>query len=194
MSEPALGPPPEGWEAFFETHVDSLLRAAAGILRNSTSRGSDAEDVVSRVLTRLIARGLPAGNSLAYVITSVRNAAVDELRKLRFHSDTDVDPNRLVGEDDIESEVDAGLLIDDVLDALDQLPDKEATAIRGKFLEERPWQDVARDVGVSTSHGVAKIVNRGLATIRKMPRFAGLVQPNTVNPSRATGTQSGTTS
>jgi len=175
VSDDSLGPPPEGWESFHEANVDALLRAAAGVLGSSSEQGDDAEDVVSQVLTRLIATGVPqTGSARAYVLTSVRNEARDRVRRRKHHADGIGTLDVLQRTDDMELTVGDDMLLADVLDALDQLPERERTAIQGKFLDERPWREVAAEVGVTTSQGFMKIVNKGLGRIRKTPRFAGL--------------------
>lgn len=52
-----------------------------------------------------------------------------------------------------------------VLQALESLPDDEREAIRGRVMDERGYEDIARQFGVSESV-VRKRVSRGLARLR----------------------------
>lgn len=191
-----LGPPPEGWAVFFANNGAVMLGVAAGILGRNAARGASAEDVVSKVIVKLIKRGIPDDvNARAYVLTAVRNAAYDERKPLKRHTDEDVLLDDRVGIHGIEEDVDDQLLIDQVVDALDELPEREAHAIREKFLHARHWHDVAAELGVTTSQGFGKIVNAGLEELRKMPRFTGLANGGARSanaPSTATGETTGT--
>lgn len=189
MSDEELGPPPEGWEAFYDANIDALLRAASRVLGRTATQGDGAEDIVAEVLRRLIAKGVSTGQSArAYALTSVRNLAVDRARRQKHVADMPSEEDGPVSADEMESAVEDEILLADVLDALNQLPDKERMAIQGKFLDGRPWREVAADVGVTTSAGLMKIVNRGLDRIRKLPRFAGLADaPRPASPSAPTG-------
>lgn len=191
------GPPPEGWAAAWAEHGEAMLRAAARVLDGKAARGASAEDVVGDVLERLINKGVPRGaNTRAYMIRSARNAALDAVKPLKHHTDADIDFDDEVGVDSIEDDVDQQILLDDVLAALDELPPREAFAIREKFLKERPWHEVAADLDITTSQGLGKIVNSGLDKIRKMPRFAGLASiDSSTHPTRSTttGQPTGTT-
>ena len=95
------------------------------------------------ILVDFLAIGKPIANGRAYVLRAVRNAAIDALRRRRFHTDDDINLDEFVGTTDIEADVDDDLLLDEVLEALEDLPEREATAIRGLFLEELPWEVVA---------------------------------------------------
>jgi len=191
-----LGPPPDGWPGFFTNNTTVMLGVAAGILGADAARGASPEDVVSNVIAKLIKRGIPNEvNARAYVLTAVRNAAYDERKPLKRHTDEDVVFDDLVGVSGIDDDVNYQLLIDQVIVALDELPEREAYAIREKFLHERHWSDVATELGVTTSQGFGKIVNAGLDKLRQMPRFAGLANGGSTSPnpsSTSTGETTGT--
>lgn len=192
-----VGPPPEGWAAFFTTHGEALIRAAAAILGPNAARGTGAEDVVSKVLTKLIKRGIRVdANPRAYVLAAVKNAAYDERRPLKRHTDEEIVFDELVGTHSIEDDVDDRLLAEQLLMAIADLPDREAHAIREKFLRQRPWREVAAEVGVTTSQGLGKLVNGGLEKLRRMPRFASLSRNVSRSPGplpTTTGEKRGTT-
>jgi RNA polymerase sigma factor (sigma-70 family) len=168
--------PSGGWAHFFDANADALLRAASGILHRDVVDASDVDDVVMTVMRRLIAQGgAPADRDpVAYALTAVRNEALDRRKRQRRSTDQPTDFDAMIGTADVEAAVDDAILVAQVLDALDDLPDNERTAIRGKFLEERPWADVAAEIGITTLRGFTKAVNRGLDRLRAMPQFAEL--------------------
>lgn len=196
MAQPVLAPPPEGWAAFWNEHGDALLRAAVAVIGLHDHAGVDAEDVVSKVMTKLVARGIRTDRSaIGTVMTSVYNAAVDALRTAKRYTDGQIDLDTFIGIEDIEASVDLELLGKEAVAALDELPEREARAIRQKVMNDRPWREVAAEFDVTTSQGLGKIVNPGLAKLRKMPRFAELL-PDVSSPqapSTTTGSPRATT-
>lgn len=183
--------PVGGWAVFFDLNADRLLRAASGILWRQTIDASDAEDVVMTVMRRLIAHGgVPANRDpVAYALTAVRNEALDRRKRQQCSTDQATEFDGMVGVDDVEADVDDALLIAQVLQALDDLPENERIAIRGKFLEERPWAEVAAEIGITTLRGFTKAVNRGLDRLRAMPQLAELF----TDPSQPSTTRGDTT-
>lgn len=182
MVPPVLAPPPEGWGAFWNQHSDTLLRAAVAVIGTHARAGVDAEDVVSKVMTKLVARGIRTDRSaIGTVMTSVHNAADDALRGAKRYTDGEIDLDAYIGIDDIEGSVDLELLGKEAVAALDELPEREARAIREKVMKDRPWREVAAEFDITTSQGLGKIVNPGLAKLRKMPRFAELL-PDVSSP------------
>lgn len=180
-------PPPGGWAKFFGENVEFLLRVAKSQMGRRSFLGMDAEDVVSETLRKLIKAGLPPGaNPKAYAVTTLTNTIKDLAKKRRQYSDAEADSDSIVGTEDIEAQVDDVLHLEG---ALGELPPREAHAIREKVINDRHWSDVAPELGVTTVQGVGKIVNRGLAQLRQMPRFAN--QPSDVStappPSTSTG-------
>lgn len=196
MVPPVLAPPPEGWNAFWNQHSDSLLRAAVAVIGTHARAGVDAEDVVSTVMTKLVARGIRTDRSaIGTVMTSVHNAAVDALGGAKRYTDKEIDLDAYMAIDDIEGSVDLELLGKDAVAALDELPEREARAIREKVMKDRPWREVAGEFDLTTSQGLGKVVNSGLAKLRKMPRFAELL-PDVSSPqapSATTGSPRATT-
>jgi RNA polymerase sigma factor (sigma-70 family) len=172
-----------------------MMRAAARILGSAAGLNT-AEEVVDTALAKLIQHAIPRGhNARAYTITTVQNTARDELRRLGRYTDEHVLFDELIGVADIEDEVVDRLFTDQVLAAIDELPEREAFAIREKFVRGRPWREVAADLNITTSQGLGRIVNAGLDRIRRMPRFAGLTKnvSTSPNPSTATGKPTGRT-
>ena len=186
-------PPAEGWEDFFAANADALVHTAASILKGRTSRGNDAEDVAFQALANCIAKGIPKGvNARAYVLAAVRRGALDALRRRKFHTDEEIDLDERVGTPDIEEDVDDALLLEEVLEALDDVPEREATALRGLFLEEMPWEVVAEKVGLTSQRGTTDLADRAIARLRKMPRFRDLTATRTAPPGPSTTTGSPT--
>lgn len=187
-----LAPPPEGWAAFWDEHADALLRAAVAVIGRNSRAGVDAEDIVSKVMTKLIARGIRNDRpALGTVMVSIRNASLDAIAAAKRLTDADIDLDERISVEDIESDVDLSLLGAEASAALAELPEREAHAIREKVMNDRHWSEVAPEVGVTTSQGLGKIVNSGLARLRKMPRFAELLPD--VSSAQAPSTTTGST-
>lgn len=189
-------PPPDGWAAFFAEHGEILLRIATRIVGNATFLGVSAEDIVGETMRKLLAAGLPEGaNPKAYAITAVKNTAKDLAKQKKQYTEEVIDFDATVGTDHIEEAIDDALLAEDLRDALDELPEREAHAIREKVMKDRHWRDVGSEIDVTTAQGLGKVVNRGLDKVRKMPRFTELgsdVSP-LQQPSTTTDTSPGAT-
>lgn len=189
VTEHELGPPSEGWAAFYAANGDALLRSAVASLGRDARAGVSAEDIVNEVLAKLIKRGIPrSAIARAYVFTSIKNAARDTIAMGGRFTDDEVHFDERIGVEDIENLVDDALLGDDVVAALEELPERESRAIREKVMNNRHWSEVAPELGVTTSQGLGKIVNSGLDKLRKMPRFAELTPPVSSSPSPSTVT------
>ena len=182
-------PPPEGWAAFFSEHGDALLRVAVSLVRGRSFLGVDAEDIVSESMRKLIKAGLPKGRDpLPYTIKAVTNTVRDLVKKRKWYADEETDHEAILAQDDVEADLEQALLAEDVRATLDELPEKEAHAIREKVMKGRHWSDVAPELEVTTSQGVGKIVNRGLAKLRAMPRFAEWAPSVSTSPPPSTST------
>lgn len=196
VNDPQRLPPPGGSATFFAEHGEMLLRVATSIVGKVTFLGVSAEDIVSDTMRKLLVAGIPEGaNPKAYAITAVKNTARDLTKKKKQYTDEEIDFDTEIGVDNIEDAIDDALLAEDLRDALDELPEREAHAIREKIMKDRHWSEVGPEIDVTTSQGLGKVVNRGLDTIRSMPRFADLgsgVSPPR-QPSTTTDTSPGAT-
>lgn len=196
VSDQQRSPPSGGWAAFYADLGETLLRVAGRIVGNEAFLGVSADDIVSETMRKLLAAGIPVGaNARAYAITAVKNTALDLAKQKEQYTDADIDMDTRIGIEDIEEAVDEALLAEDICEALAELPEREAHAIREKVMNDRHWNDVAPELEVTTVQGVGKIVTRGLDKLRKMPRFAGLRQDVSTpqRPSTTTGSSPGTT-
>jgi RNA polymerase sigma factor (sigma-70 family) len=196
VSDQQRRPPGGGWAAFYADHGATLLRVAGRIVGKEAFLGVSADDIVSETMRKLLAAGIPVGaNARAYAITAVKNTALDLAKQKEQYTDADVDMDTRIGIEDIEEAVDEALLAEDIREALAELPEREAHAIREKVMNDRHWNDVAPELEVTTVQGVGKIVTRGFDKLRKMPRFAGLRQDvsRPQRPSTTAGSSPGTT-
>lgn len=197
VSDEQRRPPAGGWATFFTENGEMLLRVAARIVGKHAFLGVTAEDVVSESMRKLLAAGIPEGaNARAYAITTVKKTALDLAKqKKKKNANAGIDLDTRIGTENIEETSDDALLAEDIRDALAELPEREAHAIREKVMNDRHWSDVAPELDVTTVQGVGKIVNRGLDKLRKMPRFADLAADvrTPPRPSTATGSSPGVT-
>lgn len=184
-------PPPGGWAAFYAEHGETLLRAADRIVGKHTFLGVSGEDTVSETMRKLLNAGIPDGaNARAYAITAIKNTARDVAKQKKQYTDGEIDLDTKIGTEDIEETVDDALLSEDLRNALAELPEREAHAIREKVMNDRHWSDVAPELEVTTVQGVGAVVTRGVDKLRKMPRFTELGQKLSTRPHPPTTTGS----
>jgi RNA polymerase sigma factor (sigma-70 family) len=185
------GPPPEGWAAFWREHGADLRRRAHKVLGPAATLGITADDIVNEVITNLIKKGIPEGrNPRAYAMTAVTNEAIDVIRTRKHHTDEDIEFDERIGVDDIEEPIDDELLARDLIEAIEELPEREAIAIRERILRGRPATEVARTLNVTTTQRVSQLVNAGLRRLRAKPPFKDLL-PTVSPPSSASPATAG---
>lgn len=184
MTEDDRGPPPEGWAGFFAENGERMLRIAGRIVGQHARLGGGAEDVASEAMCRLLTKGIPKGaDARAYALVTVKNVALDLVKKANRFPGDEIDLDDRIGVEDIEVAVDDALLAEEIRDALGELPEREARAVEEKVMKNRHWRDVAPELGVTTGQGVGKIVSRALGCLRKLPRFAELSTGVSTSPS-----------
>ncbi|HKC48866.1 MAG TPA: sigma-70 family RNA polymerase sigma factor [Gemmatimonadales bacterium] len=163
-SNPPSPPPrsPEERRAGFErealVHLDALYRVALRL----TGNASDAEDLVQETMLRAYRswdRYTPGTNAKGWLLTILRHLFINEYRRRSRHPETvDVDtiePFALfqeVQEEDPQGAFFDKIVDDEVLRAVDQLPEAFREAVTLSDVEGLSYEEVAKvlDVPVGT--------------------------------------------
>ena len=154
--------PPSSSKAGFEqealVHLDSLYRVALRLSGNA----SDAEDLVQETMLRAYRsweRYTPGTNAKGWLLTILRHLFINEYRRKSRHPETvDVDtiePFALfqeVQEEDPQGAFFDRIVDDEVLRAVDQLPEAFREAVTLSDVEGLSYEEVAKvlDVPVGT--------------------------------------------
>ena len=164
---------PEDFGCFYQRHVREVL----GYMMRRTGDAEVAADLTAETFAAaIVARrrfrpgAAPAG---AWLLTIAHRKLVDYQR--RGYAE-DRACRRLAMERRPLAEEDRALiraLGDEVtLGRLEELPAEQRVAIEARVLEERPYPDIASELGTSEA-AVRMRVSRGLATLRGRLRSAG---------------------
>lgn len=159
-SPPARSPDErrEGFEQEALVHLDTLYRVALRL----TGNAADAEDLVQETMLRAYRsweRYTPGTNAKGWLLTILRHLFINEYRRKRRHPETvDVDtiePFALfqeVQEEDPQGAFFDKIVDDEVLRAVDQLPEAFREAVTLSDVEGMSYEEVAKvlDVPVGT--------------------------------------------
>ncbi len=159
-SPPARSPEErrEGFEQEALVHLDALYRVALRL----TANPSDAEDLVQETMLRAYRswdRYTPGTNAKGWLLTILRHLFINEYRRKSRHPETvDVDtiePFALfqeVQEEDPQGAFFDKIVDDEVLRAVDQLPEAFREAVSLSDVEGLSYEEVAKvlDVPVGT--------------------------------------------
>ncbi len=168
MDEPASSPT-EQLEALYRRHRQGLYTLALSITRSADR----AEDAVQEAFVRLFRRERPAvGDPASYVFMSVRNAAIDQIRKRKrdHRAASGIYEQALAGPDDGNPEpgpADAALLEERqraVREAVEQLEDQQREVIVMKVYGGLTFEQIGQVLGSPLST-VASRYRRGLAKL-----------------------------
>ena len=151
-------------EALYTKHYALMLRKAQSMVRDRQA----AEDVVEAVMLRLIERidllrGCNRSSLRSYLVTCVRNEAIDRMRRAgrvqvlddagetlsRIPDDAPRAELRLIREGQIQA----------VVRALEALGERERLALRMKYYDGMTDAAIARLFGMSRS-GIRKLIDR----------------------------------
>jgi RNA polymerase sigma-70 factor, ECF subfamily len=148
----------EGFEQEALVHLDALYRVALRL----TANPSDAEDLVQETMLRAFRsweRYTPGTNAKGWLLTILRHLFINEYRRRSRHPETvDVDtiePFALfqeVQEEDPQGAFFDKIVDDEVLRAVDQLPEAFREAVTLSDVEGLSYEEVAKvlDVPVGT--------------------------------------------
>lgn len=159
-SPPARSPEErrEGFEQEALVHLDALYRVALRL----TANAADAEDLVQETMLRAYRswdRYTPGTNAKGWLLTILRHLFINEYRRKSRHPETvDVDtiePFALfqeVQEEDPQGAFFGKIVDDEVLRAVDQLPEAFREAVTLSDVEGLSYEEVAKvlDVPVGT--------------------------------------------
>ena len=148
----------------FDEISDDIHRFLAFRVRNP----EDAKDLTSQVFLEAW-QSLPRFNSqknfLTWIFSIARYRLIDHYRAFRPTASLDAVIN-LAGDTDIEAETERNLNANQVLQALDKLPELYQTVLKLKFVQELEYSEIAEITG-KTENNLRVIVKRGLDKLRK---------------------------
>lgn len=184
------------WAGIYAEHGQTMrtaARAAMGGGKKASTReilGKTADEVVGDVIEELMTKGTDlsqVGNVRGYLNAAVTNRVRDLHRRSRFEAPDDLDPDLIVGDRDIEAEVDRDELRQQAVAGLDELPERERYALEERIMKCRPAQDVAADLGVKPQQ-VSQLYNAALKRLRQLPAFTDLLSIDRSPPGSSTPT------
>jgi len=152
-------------EEIYREHRQGLFSLALSVTRSPMA----AEDAVHDAVVRLAkTTSAPEGDAVAYVFRSVRNAAIDQLRKRGRSREQSIEQSTGVfasAEPQPEAQMMASEQKTQLMQAVDSLPDAQRQAIVMKVFAGLTFQQIALscDEPLST---IASRYQRGLAKLR----------------------------
>lgn len=153
---------------------DHVYRELAPVVRACLHRWtgpSHVDDLCQKTFLRVHrarARYRPGAPVGAWVLTIARNLAIDELRKRGTRRDRPTREGELpeIAVDPPEPESDAEVIAA-VRDAVAQLPESQRRVIQMHKLEERPFAEIAAELGIK--EGAARVrAHRAYDKLRKL--------------------------
>jgi len=158
---------PDAFAAFYRRHE----RAIAGFLMRRTGRADLAADLTSEVFAAALlswrAGAGPGTHEAAWLYGIAQHKLIDSHRRGRVEDDarrrlgmrpTPLDDESLRAIEALTAETPA-------LELVAELPDEQRAAITGRVIDERPYPELAAELGLS-EQVVRKRVSRGLARLR----------------------------
>ena len=151
-------------ESLYTDYYVLMLHKAQSMVRDRHA----AEDVVESVMLRLIdrielLRGCNRASVRSYLVTCVRNEAIDRMRREKKTQSLDDAEERLGKLPDEKPQLDTGLIreeqIQAVIKALEALDDRERLALRMKYYDRMTEGEIARLFGMSRS-GIRNVIDR----------------------------------
>ena len=151
-------------ESLYTDYYVLMLHKAQSMVRDRQA----AEDVVESVMLRLIDRtellhGCNRASVRSYLVTCVRNEAIDRMRREKKTQSLDDAEEQLCKLPDEKPQLDTGLIreeqIQAVIKALEALDDRERLALRMKYYDRMTEAEIARLFGMSRS-GIRNVIDR----------------------------------
>ena len=151
-------------ESLYTDYYVLMLHKAQSMVRDRHA----AEDVVESVMLRLIdrielLRGCNRASVRSYLVTCVRNEAIDRMRREKKTQSLDDAEERLRNLPDESPQLDTSLIreeqIQAVIKALEALDDRERLALRMKYYDRMTEGEIARLFGMSRS-GIRNVIDR----------------------------------
>ena len=151
-------------ESLYTDYYVLMLHKAQSMVRDRQA----AEDVVEAVMLRLIdrielLRGCNRASVRSYLVTCVRNEAIDRMRREQKTQSLDDAEERLRKLPDESPQLETSLIreeqIQAVVKALEALDDRERLALRMKYYDRMTEGEIARLFGMSRS-GIRNVIDR----------------------------------
>ncbi len=151
-------------ESLYTDYYVLMLHKAQSMVRDRHA----AEDVVESVMLRLIDRiellqGCNRASVRSYLVTCVRNEAIDRIRREKKTQSLDDAEERLCKLPDESPQLDTRLIreeqIQAVIKALEALDDRERLVLRMKYYDRMTEAEIARLFGMSRS-GIRNVIDR----------------------------------
>lgn len=151
-------------ESLYTDYYVLMLHKAQSMVRDRQA----AEDVVESVMLRLIDRiellqGCNRASVRSYLVTCVRNEAIDRMRREKKTQGLDDAEERLRKLPDESPQLETSLIreeqIQAVVKALEALDDRERLVLRMKYYDRMTEAEIARLFGMSRS-GIRNVIDR----------------------------------
>ena len=155
------------YESFFRQNYNDAYQQAFRLLRDEEA----CKDVVSdsfELLLRLYKSGMTEKFTVSYLMTTVKNKAIDEIRKqhsrdrytyyILHHHDTETTNDLIMQERKKQ--------VDEIMNALDRLSPKTLCVMKACFVDRKKYREVAEELGISKST-VKKHVMDALQRLRE---------------------------
>ncbi len=164
LAEQAQNGDTDAFGQIFDVLSNDIYRFLAFRVRNP----EDAKDITSQVFLEAwqsLPRFNPQKSFLTWIFSIARYRLIDHYRAFRPTASLDAVIN-LAGNTDIEAETERNLSANQVLQALDKLPELYQTVLKLKFVQELEYGEIA-DITGKTESNLRVIVKRGLDRLRK---------------------------
>lgn len=155
------------YETFFRHNYNDAYQQAFRLLRDEEA----CKDVVSdafELLLRFYNSGMTERLTASYLISTVKNKSIDEIRKrhsrdryacyILHHHDSDTGNDLIIQERKKQ--------VDEIMNALDRLTPKTLRVMKACFVEKKKYREVAEEMGISKST-VKKHVMDALRRLRE---------------------------
>lgn len=150
--------------ALLEPLIPALRRFAYALVRDHDAADDLVQDTLERALSRWTLRR-PDGDLRAWLFTILHNLHVSGLRqRLRRGPHLDLDKAPPPG---VAATQESGLAMQDVLAALDQLPEEQRSLLLLVGVEDLSYDDAAKVMGVPTGTVMSRL-SRGRQRLRNI--------------------------
>lgn len=136
-----------------------------------TGNAQDAEDLLQDLFLRLWTKRnelQPPKNLEAYLVTMIRNLFYEQRRIRRVDLSVPLDQaGEPPGEDDISRKMEVEEEATKMEDIIHNLPDKEQKVVRLHIIEDRTYEEIEHDTGLSNAN-IRKLMSRAKERIRQI--------------------------
>lgn len=135
----------------FMLNYHRMKNAALRILHEEAAAEDAVQDTFVRCIKKIdTLKELPEHARSVYLLTAVRHASLDKLRKSGAHPSVPIEQVELTDESaSVEERVEKRLTVETVKDAFSKLPESQQEVLRYKYLLELNDGEIAKALGVS---------------------------------------------